>query len=110
MYLNDYPMAINMKTFWDFPEEHAQFNLPLGNDTFLTEVAELPIDNCENFTSLRYAFVVKKHGSINDTVYADTPLKTWIFKRKKKVECHYDLNAFYAEFLREHYPFFKGCW
>lgn len=110
MYLDDYPMAINTKSFWNFPNEHAKFILPLGKNTFLDEIKTLPKNNCDSLTFLNYAFVVKKKGSQNDTIYADFALKTWIFKEKGKTICYYDEKGKYSEFLRQNYPFFKDCW
>lgn len=111
MYLDNYPMAIDTKSFWKFPNEHARFILPLGRKTFLDEVKTLQRNNCDSLTFINYAFVIKKKSTLNDTVYADFTLKTWIFKENKKsVNCYYDEKGTYSEFLRENYPFFKDCW
>lgn len=110
MYLHDYPMAISMKSFWDYPEELAQFKLPLGKETILDEIQVLPIKDCNKFDFYNYAFIVNQKEKKSDTIYADTSLKTWVFKRNGKTECRYDEKGLYAEFLRQNYPFFKDCW
>ncbi len=110
MYLYDYPMAISTKSFWEHPREHAEFKLPLGKNTFLDEIKTLPKNNCDSLTFLNYAFIIKKKGNENDTIYADFTLKTWIFKEKRETICYYDEKGFFSKFLRQNYPFFKDCW
>ena len=111
MYLDDYSKAISTKSFWKYPKEHAKFILPLGKNTFLDEIqSTLPKNDCNTFGNHNYAFVVKRNEQKNDTIYADISLKTWMFKKNGKVECHYDENGSFAEFLRQNYPFFKDCW
>lgn len=110
MYLDDYPMAIDTKSFWKFPNEHAKFILPLGKNSFLDEIKTLPTNKCDSLTFLNYAFIVKTKKGQKDTIYSDFALKTWIFKQKEKSICCYDEKGRYSEFLRQNFPFFKDCW
>lgn len=111
MYLYEYPIAVYEKSFWAMKnEEHASFAIEFEGKTFLDEIKSISNKECSNFDFLNYAFIIKRQGKDNDTVYADTALRTWKFKINGETECRYDEKGIYTEFLRQQYPFFKDCW
>lgn len=111
MYLNEYPIAVYEKSFWSMKEEeHATFKLSYDDRNFINDIKSYSNKDCSNFSSLNYAFIIKRQGKTNDTIYADTALRTWKFKINGQTECRYDEKGIYTEFLREQYPFFKDCW
>ena len=108
----DYPRDVDVKIFWEFPEEHAKlvipksFNLP---EKF-SNLAKMNENN--SFEFLTYAFIYK-NGNVKDTIYADQTLKTFMkinVKNGQPIESFYYDNNEFSYFLKIKYSFFKECW
>ncbi|MBT2561704.1 hypothetical protein J7E50_12740 [Pedobacter sp. ISL-68] len=108
--IGTYSVETNEISFWKFPEEHAKLDISIDdNGNFLEEVKKLPKNDGRTFNFFNYAFIIKTKG-VSDTIYADTDLKTYLFKEKGKFQARYDEKGFWAEQLRHKYSFFKACW
>src|SRR5690554_3843692 len=76
MYMNDYPLPVNEKSFWQHREEHALLYIPISSieKSFIYDVKNMKSDTQNSFNFLRYAFIVNV-GNKKDTLYSDGSLK-----------------------------------
>ena len=85
--VNEYPIAIYEKTFWQYREEHAK--LLIKNSGFIDDIKSIKDTTSIYFKDYNYAFIVRKDKEI-DTLYSDYTLKSWILKKGNKNIYFYD--------------------
>lgn len=111
MYINDYHLAIDEKSFWQNKEEHALLYIPISSveKSFISDVKNMKSDKQNSFDFLRYAFIVNS-GDKKDTLYSDGNLKNWYSIDKSKKQYYYDKEGEIFKVLLLNYPFFNDCW
>ena len=111
MYINDYHLPIDEKSFWQNREEHALLYIPISSveKSFIYDIKNMKSDKQDSSDFLRYAFIVNVGGK-KDTLYSDGSLKNWYSINRNKKQYYDDKEGKVAEVLLLHYPFFNNCW